>query len=420
MKWSESFAPMRERNFRWYFLSRTVNMTGGAMAAVALAFAVLEVSSSPSALGTVLAAHSIPMVVFLLAGGVIADRFGRKLVIQVSNVASGLSQLAIAGLVLGGHAQLWQIVVLSAVNGVVMAVSFPALVSVLPQLVPRHQLQPANVLMAMVRNSLTIVGPSVAGLLVVTAGAGWALAVDGISYLVAALLLLRVTLPPPSRQEKSSVVTDLREGWTYFRSTTWLWAVVLAFCLICAIHQGGYFTLGPVLAKQGDIGESGWGLILSAEAVGLLVTTLVMLRVSLQRPLFWGMIGTAAYGLPLIALGADGHLVTVVVASFLAGVGIEVFGLGWNLAMQENVPEDMLSRAFSYDAFGSFMAVPIGQLVAGPLALAFGIERVILVAGIALMAVALLTLLSRAVRDLPRVSTVEPATTTPAGAPGTA
>jgi len=403
-----SFAPLREANFRWYFWSRAINLVGGTMGSVALAFAVLEVSHSPSALGTVLAAHSIPMVIFLLAGGVIADRFGRKLVIQVSNVVAGLSQLAIAALVISGTAELWQLVVLTAVNGVVAAMSFPALASVLPQLVPREQLQSANVLLSMVRNGLTVIGPSVSALLVVSAGAGWAVAVDGITYLMAAALLLRVKLPAPVRRtDKPSMVTELREGWTFFVGTTWLWIVVAAFCLICAVHQGGFFTLGPVLSKESDIGEGGWGLILSAEAVGLLVTTLVMLRVTLQRPLFWGMLGTALYAAPLIALGLDGHLVTVMLAAFVAGAGIEVFGLGWNLAMQENIPDAMLSRAFSYDALGSFVAIPLGQLVAGPLALAFGIENVILVAGVVLVVIALLTLLSRSVRDLPRVTTLE-------------
>jgi len=406
VSWSGSFAPLREQNFRWYFLSRAVNLVGGAMSSVALAFAVLEVSHSPSALGTVLAAHSIPMIVFLLAGGVIADRFGRTLVIQVSNVVAGVSQLAIAALVITGTAQLWQLIALTAVNGVVAAMSLPALASVLPQLVPREQLQPANVLMSMVRNSLTVLGPSVAALLVVSVGAGWALAVDGVTYLVAAILLLRVRLPPAARRsDRPSMLVELREGWRFLVGTRWLWLVVAAFCLVCAIHQGAFFTLGPVLAKESEIGAGGWGLILSAEAVGLLLMTLVMLRISLQRPLFWGMLGTAVYAAPLIALGLDGHLVTVIVAAFVAGAGIEVFGLGWNLAMQENIPDEMLSRAFSYDALGSFIAIPIGQLVAGPLALAFGIQNVILGAGILLVVIVLLTLLSRSVRDLPRVTT---------------
>ena len=125
------------------------------------------------------------------------------------------------------------------------------------------------------------------------------------------------------------------------------------------------------------------------------------------------MLGTAVYAAPLLAMGLDGHLATVLVASFAAGVGIEVFALGWNLAMQENVPDEMLSRAFSYDALGSFVAIPVGQLVAGPLALAFGLRPVMLVAGLAVVAIALLTLLSRAVRDLPRAAAVEAATVPP-------
>lgn len=407
MRWtgSPALAPLREHDFRWYFASRTVNLVGTAMGAVALAFAVIEVSSSPNALGIVLAAHSIPMVVFLLAGGVIADRFGRTLVIQVSNVAAGLSQLAIAALVLAGSTHLWPLVVLTAVNGVVSAVSFPALASVLPQLVPRDQLQAANVLSSMVRNAFTILGPTMAALLVVTAGAGWALAVDGVTYLLAALLLSRIRLPRPIRGEEApSVVAELREGWTYFRSTTWLWVVVLAFSLLNAAHQGGWYTLGPLLASRTSMGAQGWGLVLSAEAVGLLVTTVVLLRVRLQRPLFWGMWGTALYGLPLVAMGLHPQVLLVMAAALVAGAGIEVFGLGWNLALQEHVPDRMLSRAFSYDAFGSFVAIPIGQLAAGPLATALGLQRVVLGAGIAVVVIALLTLSSRSVRTLPRAS----------------
>ena len=400
-----SLAPLRERNFRLYFASRVVNMLGNLMAPVALAFAVLEIDDSPSALGVVLAAHSIPMVVFLLAGGVLADRFGRTLVIQASNVLAGLTQLAIAALVLTGAAEIWQLVALTTVNGVVSAASLPALGSVLPQLVPREQLQQANVLVSTVRSALSVAGPTVSALVVVGPGPGWALALDGLTFLVAAALLAPIALPKPTRAAGGSAITDLREGWTYFRSTTWLWVVVLAFSVICAVHQGGFYTLGPVLATESDLGERGWGLILSAEAIGLLVTGLVFLRLRLERPLFWGMLGTALYAAPLVVLGLDDHLALALLAAFVAGAGIEVFGLGWNLAMQEQVPEEMLSRAFSYDALGSFAAIPLGQLLAGPLAVAFGVQAVMLVAGLALAAVALLTLASGSVRTLERVST---------------
>ncbi|HCB04623.1 MAG TPA: MFS transporter [Nocardioides sp.] len=400
-------ATLREPNFRYYFISRLVNGAGSAMAGIALAFAVLEVSDSASALGIVLAAHSIPEVAFLLAGGVIADRFGRKLVIQVCNVLAGLTQLGIAALVIGGTTELWHIAALSAINGTVAAVSFPALASLMPQLVPREQLQPANALMSIQRGLLSVVGPTVGGILVVTVGAGWALAIDGVTYILAAATLLLVRIPPtPPKGERTSMVHDLREGWRYFTGTTWLWVVVLAFGFLNMLHSGAIFTLGPVLAKQTSIGETGWGLGLSAQAAGLLLLSLVMIRVRLERPLLWGMLGCALFGLPMLVLGLDPHVGALVAAFFVAGIGMELFGLGWNLAMQEHVPDEMLSRAYSYDALGSFVAIPIGQLVAGPLALVFGIRETILASGILYMVVCLATLGSRAVRDLQRAETV--------------
>jgi hypothetical protein len=272
-----------------------------------------------------------------------------------------------------------------------------------PQLVPREQLQPANVLLSMSRAGLAVLGPGVAATLVVTSGPGWALAVDAVSWFVAAAFLLRVHIPARVRTgDEPSVLTELREGWRYFTGTTWLWAVVLAFSVLNAIHEGGLNTLGPVLAKQSSIGEHGWGLIMSAQAVGLLAMTLLMMRFSLRRPLFFGMLGCACFGLPMVMMGAHPNVVPVMVLAFVAGAGIEIFTLGWNLAMQENIPEEMLSRAYSYDALGSFVAIPFGQLAFGPLATASGIQRVLLVGGVVYVVIALVTLTSRSVRSLGR------------------
>lgn len=402
-------APLRERKFRWYFLSRLVNLSGTTMAPVALAFAVLEVSDSPSALGLVLAAHSIPQVVFLLAGGVLADRFGRTVVIQTGNVCAGLTQGLLAILLLSGHAELWQFVVLGALNGTVSAMSMPALMGIVPALVPREQLQAANVLNSLVRNALGVLGPSIAALLVVTVGPGWALAVDALTWLAAALLLLPVKLPPrPHAGVQPSMFAELRSGWHFVRSTTWLWVVVLAFIPLNAIHAGGLDTLGPLLADETDIGAHGWGLIVSAQGVGLLLMSLLMMRIRLRRPLLAGTIGIIFFGLPLIVMGIHPETYAVMIAAVLAGMGIEIFGLGWNLAMQEHVPDDMLARAYSYDLVGSFLAIPVGQLAFGPLAVVYGIQDVVLVGGIAYVAIALCMLLSRSVRTLDRVSTTSP------------
>jgi MFS family permease len=398
-------APLRIRAFRWYFAARLINLLGTTMAPVALAFAVLDISDSPSALGKVLAAQSIPLVVFLLAGGVIADRVDRTVLLRVTNVGAGLSQGAIAALVLTDRAELWHLIVLAAFNGTLAAVSFPALASVVPTLVPREHLQPANVLLSMQRAGLAIIGPSVAAVLVVAVGPGWALAVDAATWLVSAALLLRVHIPPreqsPATEHKPSFVTELREGWSVFTSHTWLWVIVLAFGALNAIHAGAWNTLGPSVAK-GTIGERGWGLALSAEAIGVLAMTLVLARVHLRRPLLAGMLGMTVFSVPLFVLGADPILPLLVLGAFAAGVGVEIFSLGWNLAMQENIEERLLSRAYSYDALGSFVAIPVGQLTFGPLAETFGASRVITIAAAVYVVIALSTLLSASVRRLER------------------
>jgi MFS family permease len=401
MTWRESVVPLADRRFRFFFASRAVNIWGTTMAPVALAFAVLAVEDSAAALGQVLAARSIPMVLFLLLGGVVADRFGRRLVIQVSNAVSVLSQALAAGLVITGHAELWQLIVIEAVNGTAAATAFPAMQGMVPQLVPRHQLQQANVLLSMVRGALFAIGPTTAALLVVTVGPGWALAVDAATWLVALLLLLPVRVPHRAPAAGGGVVQDLREGWQLFRATTWLWVVVLAFGALNAIIAGAWHTLGPIVAKD-TIGITGWGYVLSAQAIGLVATGVVLMRVRIRYPLRAGMLGCLVFAAPLLLLGLEPVLVPLVVGMFLAGAGLEVFGLGWSLAMQEKIPEEMLSRAYSYDALGSLVAVPVGQLTFGPLAAWLGTRPVLVGAAAAYAVICLLTLASRSVRDLER------------------
>lgn len=401
MTWAAAIAPLRNRSFAWYFASRTTNTLGTMMANIALTFAVLDIDGRAIAIGQVLAAHTIPMILLLLWGGVISDRLPRALVLQASNVASAVTQGLIALLVITGAAELWMIIALSIVHGAVSAISLPAMAGMVPQLVPRDQLQPANALLSLTRNGLTVLGPTLGALLVVTVGSGWALAVDALTWALAALCLTQVRIPPLERSASDSTVAELREGWTFFRRTTWLWVVVLGFGGLNAIHHGAIFTLGPVVAED-TIGRQGWGYVLSAEALGLLAMTVVLLRVRLERPLLWGVLACSAMSLPMLVLGLDPVLVTLVVAAFVGGMGIEVFGMGWNLAMQENIDEHLLSRAYSYDMLGSFIAMPIGQLAWGPLGMAFGNETVLVASGIAYAVICGLVLCSRSVRQLPR------------------
>ena len=399
----ESFEALRHANFRWYFVATTVNTAGSMMAGVALAFAVLSITDSATALGLVLAAETVPTVLFLLFGGVVADRLPLTLVIRTGMVVLGVTQGASAALVITGTAQIWMLMVLAFLNGTTMAVSFPAVMSIMPRLVPPGLLQQANALQALTRGTLRIVGPTVAALLVVGVGAGWAVAFDAATWLAAAVILAKVDLPPrPPREERTSTLDDLREGWTFVRGTTWLWVVVLAFAFLNAIHSGAWFTLGPARAKE-TFGAQGWGVVLSAESLGLILATLVLLRRPLRRPLLSGMLGIATLALPIALLGAYPHVGLLVVAAFVAGAGTEVFSMGWTLTMQEQVPEAMLSRAYSYDALGSFVAMPVGELAYGPLGAAFGYRDVLVVSGAAYLLISLAALSSRSVRDVRRV-----------------
>ena len=208
---------------------------------------------------------------------------------------------------------------------------------------------------------------------------------------------------------------DLRVGWSEFTSRTWVWVVVVAFGVLNMIHAGVWFTLGPAVAKD-TIGEGQWGLVISAEAIGFFVMSLILLRVSLRFPLRAGMIGVTALGLPMALLGLEPQVIALVATAFIAGAGGEIFGIGWQTAMHEHIPSDVLSRVWSYDAFGSFIALPIGQVLVGPLAALWG-EREVVVAGAAIyITLGLATLLSKSVRNLERADIESDVTRTPADA----
>jgi MFS family permease len=273
------------------------------------------------------------------------------------------------------------------------------------QLAPRSHLRQANALLSFSRGGLSIIGPTVAALLVATVGPGWALAADALSWLLAAACMTRIRLPAREPSSAgSSTFRELREGWGVFVGNTWLWVVVVAFGVLNAIHAGAWFTLGPALAKN-TFGAKGWGYVLSAESLGLLLMTLVMLNVNVRRPLRAGMLGMSLFSVPLLTLGLAPQVFPLVLVALVSGAGVEVFSISWDLAMQENIDDQVLSRAYSYDAVGSFVAMPVGQMVYGPLGEAFGYRDVLVVSGVVYLSVCLLTLCSRSVRTLERAPT---------------
>ncbi|AKT52344.1 MFS transporter [Arsenicicoccus sp. oral taxon 190] len=392
---------LRLPSFAWYFTARSISWLGTSMVGVALAFAVLGIGDA-SALAQVLAARTVALCACLLVGGAVGDRVSRRLVLQVSHALTALTQGAAAYLLITGQAEVWHLLVLESLNGAVSAFTMPAMQGIIPQVGPRSPLQQANSLIAFSRNGLLVLGPSLGALLVVTSGPGWALAINATTYLLALACLSRLRLPHrPRSGEPTTMLDELREGWGAFRSRRWLWVIVLAFGVLNAIHTGAWGVLGPVVATSDThLGARGWGLAVSAEATGTVLVTLVLLRVPLRRPLLVGVAAIAGFAVPLVSLGLRAKLWPLLLASMLGGLGMETFGVGWNLAMTHEIPEHLLSRVSAYDMLGSFLAMPAGQLAFGWLGSRHDPHLVLLWAAAVFALVSLATLLVRDVRDL--------------------
>ncbi|MCH1866923.1 MFS transporter [Nocardioides sp. CFH 31398] len=371
-------APLQVPAFRYFFVGQVINRSGSSMSGVALAFAVLAIDPSPSALGLVLAANSIPTVVFMLPGGALADRLPRAVVLRGCNLVQCACQTVTAALVLTGYAEIWHLVALQAVAGTVSAVSYPAFLGMVPILLPAPQRKAAYLLIGQADSAVSVLGPALSGLLVATAGAGWALAIDAATYAGAAFFLSLVRLPPGDRsQARPSVLGDMVAGWSFARDLGWVIPASMAALVFNALFVGGIEVLGPVVA-DGTIGSEGWGLALSAQAVGIFVTAYFLARVTIRVPLRTIMVAFAIWCVPMVVLGTRVELWLLAGAFVVSGAALSLLSLAWDLTVQEKVPEHMLSRILAIDGFFSFVATPIGLLAAGPLAEAFGMRAVLL------------------------------------------
>jgi MFS family permease len=378
---------------------------------------VLDLTGSKADLGYVLAARTVPMVAFLLVGGIWADRLPRHHVMVASNLISGLTQAGIAALLFAGHAQIWQLAVLAAVNGAGTAFFFPASSGIIPQVVSEPLLQQANAVLRLGRNGSVIVGGAVAGFVVYATSPATGLAVDAASFFLAAALTAAMHVPKSLHMESTNFLADLALGWREFSGRAWLWAIVIQFGFVNAVQQGSEGVLGPAVSKEHYHGAAGWGLIGAAQAIGLLVGGVLMLRLRPRRMLLVATLGFLLSAPLLFGLAVPLPLVVVLLLGVVAGIGTETFGVLWDTTMQQEIPQDRLSRVYSYDALGSFALIPLGLAVAGPVAEVVGARATLFAAGLISLTATLAVLLVGDVRDLRRREpvvvrepSVEPAT----------
>ncbi|HWS37224.1 MAG TPA: MFS transporter [Actinoplanes sp.] len=391
-------AALRFAPYRFLVAGRTINALGNSFAPIALAFAVLDLTGSTRDLGLVVGARTLANVIFLLFGGVLADRLPRQLLLVGSNAAAAVTQGAVAALVLTGTATIPLLIGLSVLNGMASAVALPASAALLPQTVPENVRMQAIAFSRILLNSAMVLGAPIAGVVVAATDPGVGIAVDAVTFVVAGLCFafVRVTAPAASR---SHVLADLRIGWSEFRSRTWLWVVVAGFSLLNAAWTGGLYVLGPAVADE-TIGRQAWGMVLAAETVGLVLGGLVAMRLRTRRLLLVGVLSCFGMSLPLFVLGGYPQLWALFLAMFVTGLTLEQFGIAWETTMQEHVPADRLARVYSYDMVGSFAAIPLGQVAIGPIAEVVGLRTALIGAGAVAVVAVLGMLASRDVRTL--------------------
>ncbi len=395
---------MRSRNFRLLLACDVTSGIGSAVAIVAIPFAVLAIGGTAADVGWVATAALVPMIAFLLIGGVAGDRFARHKVMMAANATQGTAQAAAAILMLTGTARVWELLVLAAVRGMGLGFYYPASQGLLPQTVPEGDRAQANALARTGRNGAGITGASLGGFLVGLAGPGWGLAVDAISFAIATVLRSGMRFPALPAARSESTLHQLRVGWREFLARRWLWVIVLTFTLMTAVTSGTINVLGPVVADARLGGARSWGLILAGYGAGAVLGGLVMMRLRPQRMLLVAMTAAGVFAVLLFALAVPLAVPLIVAASVLVGLGSEVFMVNWVTTMQQEIPPGLISRLSSFDAFGSFALAPVGVAIAGPLATAFGTSSVLVAGGLVIVGLTLIVLAVPEVRGLRRSS----------------
>ncbi|MFH0173420.1 MFS transporter [Streptomyces cacaoi] len=406
----------RDRQFVLLLCARVISVLGNGFARVALAFAVLGLpGASAGRLSLVLACQALPQLVFILVGGVIADRMSRSKLMVLADALGAAAYAGLAAMVLTGHAPLVAMCLLAVAAGTATALFSPAMSGLVPSVVPAGRLQQANGLLRVGTNSSLLLGLALSGVTVALVGAGWALALNAASFVISAALTarLRVSVRPRGR---SSGWADLREGWREFASRQWLWVVVAQYAFVVAALNANVGVLGPLTAEQHFGGARAWSVIVGAQALGTIAGAGLATRVRVNRPLLVAVLCTFPAAVPIALLSAEAPVWLIAAAMFGAGVASDVFGVLWATTIQREVPEEVLSRVSSYDWFGSLAFAPLGLLVAGPVATAVGTGKalagcaalVVLATAAALLSPQVRTLRAAADAPSPAGSDVEP------------
>ena len=423
----DSVRVLREREFRKLFVGQATSVAGSMLALVALPFAVLEIGGSATEIGIVEAAYMLPMVLAVTVGGVWADRVDRRRLMLTVDLVRMVLTSTIAGLLLSDVLTVRTLLVLQVGMGVCDAFFRPAYTGLVPQVVSAGHLQQANALQGLVSSGSITLGAAVGGLLVAALGPGWAIAIQGGTFLVSALFLWRLrpagiasaaakpaaaaaggepggTASPAA----AGFLTDLRLGWREFTSHTWLWVMVAGASVFLMTAEAPLTVLGPIVTRDHYDGARTWGFLAAGMGLGQIVGGVIALRWRPRRPFLILACGMSLTSLPLAMLATTAPAWTLLVSAAGLGVVWGMFDPFWLTAMQREIPPEMISRVSSYDYLGSLAFYPLGLALAGPVSALIGVSATLWVGAAFGVAVSLFWLSWRDVRAVHDLGPREP------------
>ena len=362
-----------------------------------------HVGGTAADIGYVTAVQTVTRLVFVLVGGVWADRLRRHLVMLGSDVVRAAVQAGLAVLLISGHCLVWELGLGACVFGAAQAFFGPACAGLVPQTVPAEHLRQGNALIGLAASFLEVAGPATAGLLVAAFGPGLVFAVDSATYVVSAVSLSLLRLSRQSMPERGSFRADLAAGWREIALRRWYWLSLIAHAL-WNFAIPAYLVLGPVIAARMLGGASAWGVIAAAWAAGEAAGGIVALRARPGRPLVAANLALVLTALPLLALAWPLATWSIGVAAAVSGGGLAFLSVTWATTTQQLIPGQVLSRVVSYDWLISLLAMPAGFAIVGPLAAEFGDPLVLVWASVLLAVPALMIALLPAVRGVRRTA----------------
>ena len=411
---------LKHRPFALLWTGQTTSRLGDSLYRIALAWWVLEQTGSAVAMGTVLVFSQIPLLLFLLIGGVVVDRLPRIRIMFVSDILSGVVIAFVAVFSWLELLQIWHIYIASMLFGFVEAFFFPAYQAVIPQITPSELLISANSLSGLSQRVTGIVGPALGAALVAGGGTSLTFGLDSLSFFISAIFvlpLLRSKLDKIQRQEEmvgtanrqrsakealKQGFTDLRDGFRLVMTVPWIWITILIFGFVNIMEAGPRAVAMPFLIKE-DLGADVQllGLFGSAASLGFVVGMIWLGQyVRLHRRGLLAYLSVIVTGAALLPFAFKLPIPILVVSMFISGLSTSVFALIWTHTLQEMVPGELLGRVYSIDALGSFVLLPIGFSLSGWATDLFGAPTVFLIGGLGTMALVSLGLLHPAIRNL--------------------